>query len=774
MSAKKAFFILFACLGPEAWSSPCYEAVQRAGAFQKVDRAEIRKIFSHPESYVKYKGQEAYLLFAKKTPNSNSMDYIFQLVSKELGAKFKKLGWQVYHGSTAEFEKERDRILNENGEPIEKYKGQSGQAQFAIDHYDGNMLKAFKNISAVLTKAQFKKLGWQAYFGLAREFGRERGRILDENGQLIEKYKGQSGQAQFADKHYDGNMKKAFINISAVLTKAEFKRLGWQAYQGSTADFKEERGRILDQNGQLITEYKGQSGQAQFADKHYDGNMLKAFKNISAVLTKAEFKRLGWQAYQGSTAEFKEERGRILDQNGQLIAEYKGQSGQAQFAIDHYDGDMKKAFSNISAVLTKAEFKRLGWQTYQDSTAEFERERDRILDKDGQPIAEYKGQSGQAQFADKHYDGNMKKAFINISAVLTKAEFKRLGWQAYQGSTMEFERERDRILDKDGQPIAEYKGQSGQAQFADKHYDGNMKKAFINISAVLTKAEFKRLGWQAYQGSVAEFKEERGRILDQNGQLIAEYKGQSGQAQFAIDHYDGNMLKACKNISAVLTKAEFKRLGWQAYQGSTAEFKEERGRILDQNGQLITEYKGQSGQAQFAIDHYDGDMLKAFQNISAVLTKAEFKRLGWQAYQGSTAEFERERDRILDENSQLIEKYKGQSGQAQFAIDHYDGDMKKAFQNISAVLGGAQIMKSLGLDWKFFFGSAFEYERLVQLFEGNDIAEFQGEEGLERVAREVFNGHRERAYRNVSALRESLLGSREAFKDLSWPASARQ
>ncbi len=748
---------------------------RRAGVFQKVDRVEIRKIFSHPESYVKYKGQEGYLLFAKQTPNLNNMIYILQLVSQELGAKFKRLGWKAYRGSAEEFERERGRILDENGQPIAEYAGQSGQALFAKEHYAGAMQRTFQNISASLSKAEFKRLGWQMYQGSAEEFERERGRILDENGQPIKKYVGQSGQALFAREHHAGAMQKAFRNISASLSKVEFKRLGWQMYQGSAEEFERERGRILDENGELIEKYKGQSGQALFAKDHYAGYMFRAFRNISAVLAKAEFKKLGWQVYyQGLAANFKRERGRILDENGELIEKYKGQSGQALFAKDHYAGDMQKAFSNISAVLTKAEFKRLGWQAYRGSAEEFERERGRILNKNSYPIAKYAGQSGQALFAKEHYGGDMFKAFKNISAVLAKAEFKRLGWQTYRGSVEEFERERDRILNKNSYPIAKYAGQSGLVLFAREHYAGDMFKAFSNISAVLAKAEFKRLGWQAYRGSVEEFKRERDRILNKNGHPIAKYAGQSGQALFAKKYYAGDMFKAFLNISAVLAKAKFKRLGWKAYQGSAEEFERERDRILDENGELIEKYRGQSGLVLFAKEHYAGAMLKAFKNISAVLAKAEFKRLGWKAYQGSAEEFERERGRILDENGHPIAKYAGQSGQALFAKKYYAGDMLKAFLNISAVLGGAQIVKSLGLDWKYFIGSAFEYKRLAQLFEKNNRAEFQGEEGLERVAHEIFNGQRERAYRNVFTLRESLLGSREAFKDLSWPASAEQ
>ena len=80
-------------------------------------------------------------------------------------------------------------------------------------------------------------------------------------------------------------------------------------------------------------------------------------------------------------------------------------------------------------------------------------------------------------------------------------------------------------------------------------------------------------------------------------------------------------------------------------------------------------------------------------------------------------------------------------------------------------------MKSLGLDWKCFFGTVFEYQNLAQLFKNNDPLAFQGVEGQKRVAKEIFKDDLKRTYRNVSSLRVHLLGSWEAFKDLGWSSN---
>ena len=67
-------------------------------------------------------------------------------------------------------------------------------------------------------------------------------------------------------------------------------------------------------------------------------------------------------------------------------------------------------------------------------------------------------------------------------------------------------RVRKLLLDEKGEIKAEYKGMAGYALFAEDHYAGDMFKAFMNASSVLSKAVFKSLGWQGFKGSVEEFK----------------------------------------------------------------------------------------------------------------------------------------------------------------------------------------------------------------------------------------------------------------------------
>ena len=43
-----------------------------------------------------------------------------------------------------------------------------------------------------------------------------------------------------------------------------------------------------------------------------------------------------------------------------------------------------------------------------------------------------------------------------------------------------------------------------------------------------------------------------------------------------------------------------------------------------------------NGYAKFADQHYQGNMLTTFNNVSAVLDKREMNLLGWQKPQGAT------------------------------------------------------------------------------------------------------------------------------------------
>ena len=106
----------------------------------------------------------------------------------------------------------------------------------------------------------------------------------------------------------------------------------------------------MDNQGNIKSEYIGMDGYASFTDTHFKGDMLRTYKNISAVLDKELMRKLGWQQFQGTTKEYKKLRELILDNQGNIKSEYIGMDGYASFANTHFKGDMQKTYSNISAV----------------------------------------------------------------------------------------------------------------------------------------------------------------------------------------------------------------------------------------------------------------------------------------------------------------------------------------------------------------------------------------------------------------------------------------
>ena len=224
------------------------------------------------------------------------------------------------------------------------------------------------------------------------------------------------------------------------------------------------------------------------------------------------------------------------------------------------------------------------------------------------------------------------------------------------------------------------------------------------------------LGWQNFKGTVHEYRATRNRIMDGNGNLREEFLGMDGYAAFAKEYYESRMLSAFVNISAVFSKREIDELGWQQFQGTVAEYHATRNRIMDETGSLRGEFLGMDGYAAFAEKYYESMMHPAFINTSAALSKREMDRLGWQGFQGTAHEYRATKNRIMDERGNLREEFLGMDGYAAFAEKIHESKMQKAFQNISAVLGGRKEMKRSGLGWKVFFGSSSQYHELIEFF----------------------------------------------------------
>ena len=384
------------------------------------------------------------------------------------------------------------------------------------------------------------------------------------------------GYVQFAEDYYRSHMATAFAGTANALDGDVFALLGWQLFYGKIGDYRALKGKILDSSGQPLTHYQGMDGYARFAEDHYESSMTKAFLNVSAVLDEGSFKSLGWQEFHGNPQEYHSLRGKILDAEGGPFGQYMGMEGYIRFAEEHYGSDLTKAFKNVSAVLNKHTFKRLSWQSFQGSIEDYRSLRKRIIGADGQVFAHYQGMDGYAKLAEEHYGTNMAKTFMNVSATLDKRTFQQLGWKAFHGKAQDYHNLRGKIVDVDGQPLERYLGIDGYIAFAKEHYGSNMMKAFVNVSAVLDRNVFRRLGWQLFHGTVEDFLGTRNIVLDVHGNIRPQYKDMEGYARLAEESYGSNMQKTFRSVSATLNnlnKRIFRQLGWQVFVGTVEDYR---------------------------------------------------------------------------------------------------------------------------------------------------------------------------------------------------------
>ena len=253
-------------------------------------------------------------------------------------------------------------------------------------------------------------------------------RVFNDKPLFIKDYQGQEGYLRFIEGLQKAlNMNYVFKLVFEILNEKEKKDLDWQQFQGTTQEFKELRDKVLDEDGNVKLKYVGMEGYAVFADTYFTGDMQKTYKNISAVLDKGQMKQTGWQQFHGTTKEFKELRGKILDEDGNVKFKYVGMEGYAVFADTYFTGDMHKTYLNISAVLDKGQMNQTGWQSFHGVTKEFKGLRDKILDEDGDVKLKYVGMDGYAVFSDTYFNGEMQKTYQNISAVLDKSQMKQTG-----------------------------------------------------------------------------------------------------------------------------------------------------------------------------------------------------------------------------------------------------------------------------------------------------------------------------------------------------------
>ena len=289
-----------------------------------------------------------------------------------------------------------------------------------------------------------------------------------------------------------------YYTVHAVPVFKKGKCIG--SFQGSAKKQIEFEIRSLGVE-RFIEEYREQKGYVQ-SSENLTVRMDYAYKLVSKFLTKSQMSRLKWQMFQGKTEDFFELRGKILNESGELRKEYLGMKGYAAFADKHFQGEMQKTFHNVSAVLGgKREMNRLGWQQFQGTTDGFFELRGKLLNESGELKEEYIGIKGYAAFADKHFQGEMQKTFINVSAVLGGAKAMKelgLGWKLFQGITDQY-RELKELFDTNS--IGKLRDRKGQEYIAETIFKENTIRTYMNVSHLRKEllgswGAFKLLNWQ--------------------------------------------------------------------------------------------------------------------------------------------------------------------------------------------------------------------------------------------------------------------------------------
>ena len=590
----------------------------------------------------------------------------------------------------------------------------------------------------------------------------------------INQYKDQEGYVRLTEEFKDTtNMADIFDKVFETLDKKQMRVLRWKKFQGTVSEFYKLKDKILHDDNSIRREHQGLDGFLKLVRQYFSNDFLKAYPNVSAVLDKDQMIELGWQKFKKTILDFNRFAKPLLNKDASIKDEYKGREGYIRF-VEELEGirSMRYVFDKVSKVLDSVKMKELQWQKFRGTPLDFKNLKD-LLSLD--VIEKYKGMAGYVLLAKEYFENDMQKAYINVSAVLGGGSrlMKQLDWQEYIGLVSEFNKLREKILNKDGSIKEKYKGMAGCVLLAKEYFENDMQKTYKNVSAVLGGGSslMKQLDWQEYIGLVSDFNELRKKILNEDGSIKEKYKGMAGYVLLAKEYFENDMQKAYKNVSSVLDGGSelMKQLDWQAYLGQVSDFNKLREKILTEDGSIKEKYKGMDGYVLCAEEHFGSNMQKAYEHISAVLGGFKvMKQIAWQQYKGFVSDFNSFRSKIFNEDGSIKGEYKGSDGYVKFAKDHCKGNMLKAYKNVSAVLGGVFEMKRLKLGWKSFQGTVDQFKNLKELFESIEREELRGEKGQSRVAREIFKGNKRRAYDMVSALKEELLESKEAFKKLNW------
>ena len=270
-----------------------------------------------------------------------------------------------------------------------------------------------------------------------------------------------------------------------------------------------------------------------------------------------------------------------------------------------------------------------------------------------------------------------------------------------------------------------------------------MDIVFMHVSRLLREELFGRLEWKLFYGTVSEYKALSSKILTEEGMPKEEFTGMEGHARFVERSDDSKMHRVFNNVLVVLGEKLFDQLGWKLFYGTVSEYRALSSKILTEEGMPKEEFIGVEGHARFVERSDDSRMHRAFNNVFAVLGEELFNQLKWQPFHGTVSEYKALRSKILTEEGELKEEYRGMEGCALFAKRYVEFSMDRAFEKVSGILDEELFEK---LEWKRFRGTVHQFHELIEDFVENYPYLYEGLENQKRVADKIFKGNTRQLY----------------------------
>lgn len=326
-----------------------------------------------------------------------------------------------------------------------------------------------------------------------------------------------------------------------------------------------------------------------------------------------------------------------------------------------------------------------------------------------EPISECAGPEGRERFAKRWVGGNLGMTYPLVSFLYSRREVRALQWgtnpRVRLSAVAGLRTHLDRLLQEAERLPPGERNLKGYLEFAQlPEIRGSLATAFQVASGLLTPQEFARLRWES---QINLHVSELGPIqtaLDvavAEAEALPEARGnQEGYVAFAERHLRGNLQKTYMVASAILGP-RFKRLRWgkqiPLYVAQLPEFRVHLQAALRDATAVPTGETNLRGYIAFATHPgCDGDMQKAYQIASALLTPDEFEQLRWgkrlhlKSYQIDG--FRRHLQGAVQAGARLPEGVRRLSAYAEFAnLPGIDGDMQKAHQVACALLSPDEV-----------------------------------------------------------------------------------